>query len=123
MTSPNSPSREPAALIGLLTAAASLVAAFNLHWLTSGQVSLVVAAITAIGGAVIAWRTRPITPAAFTTVVSTGAALLAGYGYHVKPEVVAAISGVILSVLALITRAQVSPVAKAGAVSRPTAVR
>jgi uncharacterized membrane protein YbhN (UPF0104 family) len=45
----------------------------------------------------------------FTTAVSAIAALVAGYGYHVSPGVVGAVNAVVLSVLTLVTRAQVVP--------------
>jgi hydrogenase/urease accessory protein HupE len=101
--------REPAALLGFIAAALGLGTSLNIHGLSAGQVSLIVAAITAVFGAVMAWKTRPVAPAVFTTAVSAIAALVAGYGYHVSPGVVGAVNAVVLSVLTLVTRAQVVP--------------
>jgi|SRR3954471_1427973 hypothetical protein len=103
--------REPAAWIGVITATLAFLVSLNVSFLTTEQAALIVAAIVAIGGAVIAWRTTPRTPGAFTAVVSAFAALAAGYGLHVRPGVVGAVSGLILALLALDTRGQVTPVA------------
>jgi hypothetical protein len=102
--------REPAAWVGIITAVLAFLVSLNVSFLTAEQASLIVAAIVAVGGAVIAWRTTPRTPGAFTGVVAALAALATGYGLHVRPGVVGAVSGLILALLALDTRGQVSPV-------------
>lgn len=109
--------REPALLIGFLASALTLGTSLNLPGVSAEQVSLIVAAITAVAGVVMAVRTRPIAPAAFTTTVAAVAALVAGYGFEVSPGVVGAVNALVLSGLTLLTRAQVSPVASVGATS------
>ena len=111
------PTREPALYIGVLSGALSLLVALNIGSLTSDQAALIVAAITAAGGVATAIATRPIAPAAFTALVAAVAALLAGFHYDVAPGTVAAVNGLVLAVLTLVTRHQVTPV------SRPAAVR
>ncbi len=108
------PVREPALYIGVVSAGLSLVVALNVGSLTSDQAALIVAAITAVGGAITAAVTRPIAPAAFTTLVAAVAALLAGFHYDVSPGTVAAVNGVVLAVLTLLTRGQVSPAVSRG---------
>lgn len=103
------PVREPALYIGVVSAALSLVVALNVGSLTSDQAALIVAAITAVGGVITAIATRPIAPAAFTALVTAGAALLAGFHFNVSPGAVAAVNGLVLAVLTLLTRGQVAP--------------
>lgn len=105
-----SPRREPALIIGAVSAALSLLVALNFHGLSSEQAALIVAAITAVGGVITAVATRPIAPAAFTALVAAVAALLAGFHFNLDPGTVAAVNGVVLAILALITRHQVTPV-------------
>lgn len=110
-----SPRREPALLSGALAAVLSLLVALHFHGLTSDQAALIVAAITAAGGAIVALSTRPIAPGVFTAAVPAVAALFAGFGYHADPSVIAGISAVLAAVIALITRHQVTPVVAAPA--------
>lgn len=105
------PTREPALSVGALSAALSLIVALGIGGLTSEQAALIIAAITAVGGVVTALATRPIAPAAFTALVVAVADLLAGFHFDVEPGMVAAVNGVVLAVLTLITRHQVTPVA------------
>jgi hypothetical protein len=112
------PRREPALIIGAVSAALSLLVAINWHGLSSEQAALIVAAITAVGGVATAIATRPVAPAAFTALVAAVAALLAGFHYDLDPGTVAAVNGVVLAVLALITRHQVTPVVSAPAATR-----
>jgi hypothetical protein len=104
--------REPALLIGFLSAALSVLAALGLQGLGSGRVGLIVAAVNAVLGVAQAVYTRPIAPAAFTTLVAAAAALAAGYGYHASPELIGAINALVVAFLSLMTRQQVSPAMK-----------
>lgn len=110
-----SPRREPALIIGVVSAALSLLVALNWHGLTSDQAALIVAAITAVGGLITALSTRPIAPAAFTAVITAGVALLAGFHFNLDPATVATFNGLVLAVLTLITRHQVTPTVAAPA--------
>jgi hypothetical protein len=106
------PTREPALYIGVVSGALSLLVVLNIGSLTSDQAALIVAAITAVGGVATALATRPIAPAAFTALIAAVAALLAGFHYNVSPGTVAAVNGLVLAVLTLMTRHQVTPVAR-----------
>ena len=100
--------REPALIISSVSAVLSLVVTFNIG-MTGQQAGAIVAIISASFGAITAAMTRPIAPTAFTAVVAAGAALLAAYGLNVSAETVGAVNAVVLSVLALLARGQVSP--------------
>lgn len=106
-----SPRREPALIAGALSAVLSLFVALHFHGLTSDQAALIVAAITAVGGAVIALSTRPVAPGLGTAAIASVAALFAGFGYHLDPGLVAAVGATLSAVLALVARHQITPVA------------
>jgi hypothetical protein len=103
------PRFEPALWVGAVSAGLSLLVALGFHGLTADQATLIVAAITAVGGVITAVSTRPVAPAAFTALVVAVADLLAGFHFNVSAGTVGAINGVVLAVLTLLTRAQVSP--------------
>ncbi|GAA3852627.1 hypothetical protein GCM10023084_03570 [Streptomyces lacrimifluminis] len=100
--------REPALIISTISAILSLIVTFNIG-MSGEQAGAIVAVISAWFGAMVAIATRPIAPAAFTAVVAAAAALLAAYGLNVSAETVGATNAVVLAVLALLTRGQVSP--------------
>lgn len=101
--------REPALLIGFVSAGLSVVAALGFHGLGSARVALIVAALNAVLGVLQALYTRPVAPAAFTTLVAAAAALAAGYGYHTSPELIGAVNALVVAFLSLMTRQQVTP--------------
>lgn len=110
--------REPVVVLNTLSAALGLVVALGITGLTDEMAGGIVGFATAILGAIAAAMTRPIAPQAFTAVTAAAASLVATFGYEAAPATVAAINGVILAVLTLLTRVQVSPATPA----RPTAV-
>jgi len=101
--------REPSLIIATIGSALSVLVGFHFDWLTGEQAALIVAALNAVLGVVNALAVRPIAPAAFTYLVAAAGALLAGYGLHLSQEMVGAIDGLVLSVLMLLTRGQVTP--------------
>lgn len=109
---PASLSGEPQLVLGVISAAVSLVVALNVG-LTASQGGLWIAVITAFFGVVAAFLVRPVAPAAFTTLITAVGDLLLGYHFHVDPGVLAAVNGFVLSVLTLSTRHQVTPVGRA----------
>lgn len=102
--------REPALWLALMAAALNLIVAFGVVGLTSVQAGLIVAAVNAVGMAVAALLVRPIAPAAVTGAVTAIGALVAGFGFEVPPEQLAAVSALVLPLLALVARGQVTPV-------------
>lgn len=85
--------REPALLLGVISAALSLVVTLGVG-LTSVQ-----------AGAM----TRPIAPAAFTGVVTAVADLLAAFHFELSAETIGALNALVLAVLTFLARGQVSP--------------
>lgn len=100
--------REPALLIGLLGSVLTTLAALKVPGISAGAAAAITAAVAAC---VTAWATRPAMPALYTGAVTALAALLVEYGLDVSDEVVAAVSGTVLALFALLTRAQVEPAA------------
>jgi hypothetical protein len=100
--------REPALIVSTLSAVLSLIVTFNVG-MSGEQAGAIVAVTSAVFGAIAAALTRPIAPSAFTAVVGAGAALLAAYGLNVSAETVGTTNALVLAVLTLVTRGQVSP--------------
>src|SRR3954466_13111159 len=97
-------------VIAVIAGGLDWVAGFGWHALSPGQAAVWITVVNAVAGAVAAWKTRPITPQAFTYLIASLAALGAAYGLHVSQPHVASLSTFVLAVLALVTRGQVSPV-------------
>ncbi|MEU1010035.1 hypothetical protein [Streptomyces sp. NPDC005890] len=91
-----------------MSAVLRLIVSLGFTGLTADQAGAIVAAVSAILGAIAA-LTRPIAPQAFTAVVAAGAVLVAAFGYDVSQATVGAINTVVLAGLPLLTRAQVTP--------------
>ena len=102
--------REPTLWIAVLTSAVGLVGTFGFHAINGAQAALLVVVINAVFGAINAFAVRPISPVAFTYAISSIIALAAGYGLNVPDTTVVALNALVVPVLALITRDQVSPV-------------
>lgn len=102
------PPREPALYLTVVSAGLSFLVALNVG-LSPEQAGLIVAAITAVLGAIATVVTRPIMPALFTTAVVAVADLLAGFHYDLSPGLVAAVNGTLLAILMFVTRGQVTP--------------
>lgn len=103
--------REPTLIIQSVSALLAIFVAVGIPNLSTDQAALIIAALTATLGVVNAIMVRPVAPAAFIGLVGAVAALLAGYGFDVSQAVVGAISAAVVSVLALLTRVQVTPAA------------
>jgi len=101
--------REFTLWFAVIAGALNFVVTFNLTFLSAEQAALIVTFISAVIGAVAAWRTRPIAPQVFTYAVSAAAALAGAYGLHWEQAQVGGFNLLLLSVLALATRHQVSP--------------
>jgi hypothetical protein len=103
--------REPTLYLQALSALLGIGVAICLPALSAEQAALIVAAASAIIGAVNGAITRPVAPAAFTGLVGAVAALAAAYGFEASQEVVGAVQAAVVTLLALLTRVQVTPVA------------
>lgn len=109
---------EPALIVGAVSAALSVVVTLGIG-LSTDQAGAWTAIISGVFAVVTAVTTRPVAPAAFTGLVTVAAALLGAYHFHVAPGTVVAINGLVIAVLAVVTRGQVSPTTA----KKPVAVR
>jgi hypothetical protein len=101
--------REPVVVLNSLSAVLGLIVTLGVTSLTAEQAGAIVAVVSAILGGIAAAMTRPIAPQAFTVIVAAGATAVAAFGYEVSQETVGAINTVVLALLTLLTRVQVSP--------------
>lgn len=101
--------REPVVVLNVLSAVLGLIVSLSITSLTAEQAGTIVALTSAILGGIAAAMTRPVAPQAFTAVVAAGATAVAAFGYEVSQETVGAINTVVLAVLTLLTRVQVTP--------------
>lgn len=99
---------EPAVITAVISAALSLVVSLGVG-LSADQAAGWVAVISGAFAALAAWHTRPIAPAVFTGLVQVAAALLAAYHFNLSAGTVGAINTLIVAVLTLLTRGQVTP--------------
>jgi hypothetical protein len=102
--------RDPTLLIQFLASILGVVVALNVG-LSDEQAALWLAGINALFGAINAVFVRPIAPAMFTGLVSAAAAIVAAYGFEIRPELLAAINFAVVNGIALFfTRPNVTPV-------------
>lgn len=101
--------REPTLYIAAITSIVALVGTFGLHLFTPTNAAAAVVLINAIAAIINGWAVRPISPAIFTYAISAILALGATYGLNLPAETVMAINATVVPILALLTRAQVSP--------------
>lgn len=102
--------REPTLYIALITALISWGVGFGWPGLTSENAAWLNAAINAVAACAAAYLTRPIAPQIFTYGMTTIFGLLASYGLQLSQEMISSTQFLVLTVLALITRGEVSPV-------------
>jgi mannose/fructose/N-acetylgalactosamine-specific phosphotransferase system component IIC len=100
---------EPTLILNAIAAVAALLVTFQFDGLSKEQAGLIVAAISAGFALVNSLAVRPVAPALFTGFVAAVAAVVNAYGFNLSPEVVAGINGLILAVLPIVFREQVTP--------------
>lgn len=101
--------REPTVVLQSISALLSILVVLGPEIVSPDQQPLVVAFIGAVFGLLTAVATRPWAPGAFIALATSGAALVTGYGIDLDPRLVGAIVAALPLVLALQTRAQVTP--------------
>lgn len=101
--------REPTLYLAVIYAVITVVGTFGLAHLDAQQAGLINAAIAAVVLAINAYAVRPISPVAFTYAVAAIANLLAAYGIAIPDQTMVAINGLVVPILALLSRGQVSP--------------
>lgn len=110
--------REPTLYLAVVTALISLAGTLGFRVLGEDQAALWNVAILAVFGAINAATVRPISPAVFTYAIAAIVQLGAAYGLNVTDPQLSQINALVVPVLALLTRGQVSPVDTA--VTKPT---
>jgi hypothetical protein len=103
--------RDPALVIGALNALIMFGGTMGFHLLSMGQAALWVIVVNAVSAAIVAWSTRPLSPSVFSYLIASLIALGASYGLHISPEAINGLNGLLVPILAFLTRGQVSPVA------------
>lgn len=101
--------REPTLVLQAISALLAILVSVGIPGLSAEQAALIIAALSAVIGGVNAVLVRPIAPAAFTGLVAAAFSLFAGYGLDVSQGTVGAIQVAVVTVLALLTRGQVTP--------------
>lgn len=101
--------REPTLVLQTIQGLLALLVTFQFPWLTEEHAGLWVAAIAALFASINGWMVKPTSPAVFVGVVLAGAALISGYGFDLKPEMVGAVNGALTALLTLAFRNQVTP--------------
>jgi hypothetical protein len=101
--------REPTTLIAVVQSALALLVTFQLDMLTAEQAAAITAVVSLLAAAVNAALVRPLAPAAFVQLLGGGAALLAAYGFNVSPETVGALQALVVTLVAMQVRGQVTP--------------
>lgn len=102
---------EPVALAAALSSLSALLVAFGLDFLSADQATWIAAAVTAITGAVSAFRTSETPFVLIGAAVKAVAVVAVSYGLDLSQEQIAGLVVAIESVGALaVTRPQVSPI-------------
>ena len=102
--------REPTLWIAMANSVVMLIGSLGLGLLTGSQAPVLVVAINAVFAAINAYQVRPISPVAFTYAIGSIVAVLASYNLNIPDGTVGAINALVIPILALITRNQVSPI-------------
>lgn len=111
--------REPALWVGTIASALSLGTAVGFPGLSAGQVAALVVGLNAVAALVAGFAIRPVAPVIYTNALGALAAIGTAYGFDVPSETVGAANFLVLAVLSLLTRGQVSPAGAPTAVAPP----
>jgi hypothetical protein len=107
--------REPTLIITAIGTVLTLIAGYGLDFLSPDQAGLIIVVLNAGLGVWNALKVRPVQPAAFTYFIGVVATLIATYGIEMSQSQIANVNAVVLAVLALILRGNVTPAATADA--------
>jgi hypothetical protein len=102
--------RDPALYLALAAGLLSFAATLGFRLLTPDHAGLWIVAINAVAAAATAATVRPIGPAAFTYALGAVIALIGGYGFELSAEQVTGLNGLVIPILSMWTRTQVSPI-------------
>jgi hypothetical protein len=102
--------RDPTLWLAVATSVVMLIGTTPNGFLTGAQAVAFVVAINAVFAAVNAFAVRPISPVAFTYAVGSIISVLGAYNLNIPEATVGAINALVIPILALVTRNQVSPI-------------
>ncbi len=102
--------RNPTLWLGVIYALLTTVGTLGLAHFTGTEAALTNAFIAAIVGCVNAYTVRPVSPVAFTYAIACLVSLLAAYGVVIPDATLAAVNALVVPILALVSRNQVSPI-------------
>jgi hypothetical protein len=111
--------REPALTIGAINSLIMLAGTLGFTLLSAEQAGLWVLLVNAVSAAIVAWATRPLSPAVFSYLLATIVAVGGAYGLEFSAEFVNGLNMALVPILMFLTRGQVSPVETA--VTKPSA--
>lgn len=111
-------STEPALVVGAIVAGISMAGTLGFSLLSPEQAGIWVLLVNAVAAAVMAWTTRPISPGVFTYLIGVIATLGAAYGFELASDQINGLNVLVISILTLITRGQVTP--QATTLTKPT---
>jgi hypothetical protein len=101
---------EPAVVAWALNGGIVLVLAYLLHF-TKTQEAAAATIVTALAAAYTAIKARPFAVAALTGALMTAVTAATAFGFHPSAQVIAAVSAVLSSILPLVLRANLTPLA------------
>lgn len=101
--------REPALWISTLAALLAVAAGFGLPGVDDGLIATITAFLTVAAATWTAVQVRPIAPAVFTGVITTGATLLAAFGLDLSQQQVSLVTAAAAVLVTLVARSQVTP--------------
>ena len=101
--------REPTLWIAGLNAVVMVVGTLGFQWFNLDQAGLLVVVINALFAVANAFLVRPISPVTFTYAIAAILAFVGSYGLELTNDQVTQINLLVVPVLALLTRGQVSP--------------
>lgn len=114
-------SREPTLWLAVIYAVLTVLGTVGLLHFDPQQALLANAAIAAVVGAINAYAVRPVSPVAFTYAIAAISQLAQAYGLNLPEETFIAVNGLLIPILALLTRGQVTP--QTTAVTRESTVQ
>lgn len=101
--------RQPTLVIQAISAVLTYLVTYQISGLSAVQAGAIVAVLSAALGVYNAWKVRPISPAVWQTVVTTGAALLSAYGMNWSQEQIGSLQMAVIAVMAMLTWQSVTP--------------
>lgn len=102
--------REPALVIQTIAAILTLAIGFGVPGLNDGLAAAITAVLTAGAATWVALHVRPIAPTVFTGFITAAATLAAAFGLDLSQQQVGLVAVAATALMAMLTRAQVTPV-------------